>query len=197
MITEFIPNQFSNLDSNIETILPINILEDKYDIDIYMDDFSNYMLKNNLSDINYIEEGLNSLIKKKRKKSKNFKLTENNRQDVIKSVLSGILDNIKKEFKFNFVKFVGAYNFLKGVVGIPNPKFGYFLLLSSSDDNIYFIVFNKKNKKDRYYKYKICLKSGNFDKKSEIITPVDLDIIYYKINKNEKFYSFIYQEDKN
>ena len=69
-IKKYETNQYSNLDYNIATILPINIIED-IDIDDYMNDFSNYIQNHNLNDINYIEEGLNSLIKKKEREAKN------------------------------------------------------------------------------------------------------------------------------
>ena len=190
IIKKYETNQFSNLDYNIETILPINIIED-IDIDDYMDDFSNYIQKNNLNDINYIEEGLNSLINKKRKRSEKLESTGSVRKNEIKNVLSHILDKIIKNFKFKFVKFVGAYNFLD-TFDIPKPKLFYLILLPSKDNDTFFIVFNKKNNKGRYYQYKTSSKSDN--KNSEIISSVNSENMYGQINKNEKFYAFIFEE---
>ena len=192
-IKKYETNQYSNLDYNIATILPINIIED-IDIDDYMNDFSNYIQNHNLNDINYIEEGLNSLIKKKRKRSEKSELKWIKRSDEIKSVLSDISDKIIKSFKFKFVKFVGAYNFLK-TFDIPKPKIFYLLLLPSKDNDTFFIIFNKNNNKGRYYKYKTSSKSDNKD--AQIISSVNSESMYGQINKNEKFYAFIFEGENN
>ena len=116
------------------------------------------------------------------------------RSDEIKSVLSDISDKIIKSFKFKFVKFVGAYNFLK-TFDIPKPKIFYLLLLPSKDNDTFFIIFNKNNNKGRYYKYKTSSKSDNKD--AQIISLVNSESMYGQINKNEKFYAFIFEGENN
>ena len=197
-ITKFIPNQFSNLDNNIETILPMNIIDDD-DIDEYMKNFSSYMINNNISDVNYIEEGLSSLINMKRKRNNNSNLKAKNKKDKkdeIKIALSDILNNIIIKFNFKYAKFVGAYDFSKNSFNIPNPKLNYFLLISSSNKDIFFIVFNKKNKIDKYYEYNINSTIDISTKNSDVITSIKSDNMYAKINKKEKFYVFIFEEEK-
>ena len=184
----FTPTQFSNLDNNIDTILPINIMDD-LDIDLYMKNFSEYMAKYKLNDAKYIEKGLTTLISKKRKRIKN-----KSKKDEIQEVLDFIINNIKSKFNFKIIKFVGAYDFLKDTFNIPVPKNNYFLLVPSNEkaEDIYYIIFNNQNKKEMehiYYKYNTEIDE---DKKSEKIIPIGANII--NINKTEKFYVFIYEK---
>ena len=200
-ITEFIPNQFSNLDNNFETILPINIMDEL--ANKYMDYFSDYMLKNNLSNANYIEQGLTSLINKKRKRTKSSTLTGKDKKQEIINILNSILDNLKRKFVFKWIKFVGAYEFLKTTINIPTPQKDYFFLIPTPDKEIYFILFNIQNINDLndnniYYKYNTDLKIDIFDKKTilESIIPVEPNDINANINKKEKFYAFIFDKNK-
>ena len=200
-ITEFIPNQFSNLDNNFETILPINIMDEL--ANKYMDYFSDYMLKNNLSNANYIEQGLTSLINKKRKRTKSSTSTGKDKKQEIKNILNDILYNLKIKFAFKCIKFVGAYEFLKTTINIPTPQKDYFFLIPSSEKEMYFILFNIQNINDLndnniYYKYNTDLKIDIFDKKTilESIIPVEPNDINANINKKEKFYAFIFDKNK-
>jgi len=182
-IFKFIPNQFSNLDNNIEMILPINIMDDLY-INLYMSNFSDYMTKNKLNDVKYIEDGLTTLINKKRKRTK-----EKIQKNEIKEVLNGIIDNMLIKFHFKSIKFVGAYEFLINSLNIPIPKNNFFLLIPSTEVDIYFIIFNIEKGKDIndiYYKYDTKLKKG-------VIIKIDADKLSKDINKKEKFYVFIYE----
>lgn len=188
-IYKFNPNQFSNLDNNIEMILPINIMDDLY-INLYMNNFSDYMTKNKLNDVKYIEDGLITLINKKRKRIK-----EKIQKNEIKEVLNSIIDNMIIKFHFKSIKFVGAYEFLINSLNIPMPKNNFFLLIPSTEVDIYFIIFNietGKKMNDIYYKYDTKLKE-DVKKKTEIIIKIDADELNKDINKKEKFYVFIYE----
>ena len=190
MMSTFIPNEFSNLDINIDSILPINIMDD-LKINQYMDQFSEYILKNKLSDANYIEEGLNSLLNKKRKREQILDTKNQQKIKEIKNILDNILNNIKMKFNFKLIKFVGAYKFINNI-NIPSPKKDYFFLISSKEKDIYFIVFNDNNLTNVYYKYNLELKVDILDikKNSEIIVQIDSDSIAGNIDKKEKFYVF-------
>ena len=205
-IKKFIPNQFSNLDNSIKTILPNNIMIDS-SIDEYMNNFSNYIIKNNLSDAKYIKEGLISLLNKKRNREINLNLTEEDKKVEIKKLLNDITHNIKKTFHFNFAKFVGAYELLEDSLSIPKPQKDYFFLFPTNENGIFFILFNKENRNnDIYYKYNTNIKMDNKRKKGkdkktddkknkECITDVKADDILLNINRKEKFYAFIYEEN--
>ena len=197
-ITKFIPNQFSNLDNNIESILPINIMYDLA-IDKYMNNFSNYMINNKLDKVNYIKEGLNSLINRKRERTKNSALTVQEKKEDIKNALNDILNNIKIKFGFNPIKFVGAYEFLN-TYNIPEPKNNYFFLIPSDEKDIYIILFNIKDMEEVYYKYNTAL---NIDimytnkKKEKNIVSIDTSYVSKTINKKEKFYVFKFWTKEN
>ena len=190
LMTKFKPNEFSNLDINLENILPINIMN-YYDINEYMFQFSQYILINKISDIKYIEEGLNSLLNKKRNRSETLSIKNEENIKEIKNVLNSILDNIKLKFEFKSIKFIGAYNFLKEIC-IQMPKKDYFFLISSKEKDIYYIVFNKENLTEKYYKYNIRLKIDIFDKKniSKVIDKINPDSIIKNMDMEEKFYVF-------
>ena len=190
-ITKYIPNQFSDLDDNIENILPINIMDD-LDINQYMDNFSNYMINNKLNKVKFIEEGLSSLLNKKRKRN-DTSFLEMKKED-IKDSLKAIIDNIKIKFEFDSIKFLGAYEFLDFPT-IPKPKENYFFLARTNEKKIYFIIFNPLFNKNPYYKYNIDLNKDNSDKKkkkenSEIISQVDSYYLMANINRKKKFYVF-------
>lgn len=195
-ITKFIPNQFSNLDNSIETILPINIM-DLIEMEKYMNNFNNYMINNNYNNTNYIEKGLTSLIIKKRKRTQSATLTSKIENDEIKNALNSILGNIKIKFYFNCIKFVGEYQFLKNTTSIPIPKIGYFFLIPSIEKDIYFIAFNKE-REDKYFEYIIDYELDSLDlpKNLEIIKEVEANYIISKIDMKEKFYVFSYEENK-
>ena len=190
MMSTFIPNEFSNLDINIDSILPINIMDD-LKINQYMDQFSEYILKNKLSDANFIEEGLNSLLNKKRKREQILDTKNQQKIKEIKNILDNILNNIKMKFNFKLIKFVGAYKFINNI-NIPIPKKDYFFLISSKEKDIYFIVFNDNNLTNVYYKYNLELEIDILDikKNSKIIEQIDSDSIAGNIDKKEKFYVF-------
>ena len=190
MMSTFIPNEFSNLDINIDSILPINIMDD-LKINQYMDQFSEYILKNKLSDANFIEEGLNSLLNKKRKREQILDTKNQQKIKEIKNILDNILNNIKMKFNFKLIKFVGAYKFINNI-NIPSPKKDYFFLISSKEKDIYFIVFNDNNLTNVYYKYNLELEIDILDikKNSKIIVQIDSDSIAGNIDKKEKFYVF-------
>ena len=190
-IIQFIPNNFSNLDNNIESINPINIMDD-LDINQYMNNFSNYMLKNKFTDANYIGEGLISLINKKRKRDKISTISQNDEKKEIEDDLYNILNNIKIKFFFDSIKFVSAYKFLN-TINIPTPKVNYFFLTESNKKNIYFIIFNTKKMEKAYYQYNMGLDTNINKEKNEkeIISEVDPYYINKNINKKEKFYAFM------
>ena len=188
-ISNFIPNQFSNLDDNIENILPINIMND-INIDQYMENFSDYMIKKKLNNANYIEEGLISLLNKKKIRLEES-LTMNKKKETIKKVINDILYNIKIIFNFSSIKFVGAYDFLN-YFNIPMPKINYFFLVPSNENDIFLIIINQNNNNLTYYEYKMNLVIDNLKKNKEqkIITQVETNYIYLNIKKTEKFYAF-------
>jgi hypothetical protein len=188
-ISQFIPNQFSNLDDNIENILPINIMND-INIDQYMENFSDYMIKKKFNNANYIEEGLISLLNKKKIRLEES-LTMNKKKETIKKVINDILYNIKIIFNFSSIKFVGAYDFLN-YFNIPMPKINYFFLVPSNENDIFLIIINQNNNNLTYYEYKMNLVIDNLKKNKEqkIITQVETNYIYLNINKTEKFYAF-------
>ena len=188
-ISNFIPNQFSNLDDNIENILPINIMND-INIDQYMENFSDYMIKKKLNNANYIEEGLISLLNKKKIRLEES-LTMNTKKETIKKVINDILYNIKIIFNFSSIKFVGAYDFLN-FFNIPMPKINYFFLVPSNENDIFLIIINQNNNNLTYYEYKMNLVVDNLKKNKEqkIITQVETNYIYLNIKKTEKFYAF-------
>ena len=78
-------------------------------INIYMENFSKYLLENQLSNANYIKEGLNALLKKKRKRDINEISTIKEKQKEIRDALDSISSNIKLKFNFKTIKFVAAY----------------------------------------------------------------------------------------
>jgi hypothetical protein len=188
-ISNFIPNQFSNLDDNIENILPINIMND-INIDQYMENFSDYMIKKKFNNANYIEEGLISLLNKKKIRLEES-LTMNKKKETIKKVINDILYNIKIIFNFSSIKFVGAYDFLN-FFNIPMPKINYFFLVPSNENDIFLIIINQNNNNLTYYEYKMNLVIDNLKKNKEqkIITQVETNYIYLNIKKTEKFYAF-------
>ena len=188
-ISNFIPNQFSNLDDNIENILPINIMND-INIDQYMENFSDYMIKKKLNNANYIEEGLISLLNKKKIRLEES-LSMNTKKETIKKVINDILYNIKIIFNFSSIKFVGAYDFLN-FFNIPMPKINYFFLVPSNENDIFLIIINQNNNNLTYYEYKMNLVVDNLKKNKEqkIITQVETNYIYLNIKKTEKFYAF-------
>ncbi len=188
-ISNFIPNQFSNLDDNIENILPINIMND-INIEQYMENFSDYMIKKKFNNANYIEEGLISLLNKKKIRLEES-LTMNKKKETIKKVINDILYNIKIIFNFSSIKFVGAYDFLN-YFNIPMPKINYFFLVPSNENDIFLIIINQNNNNLTYYEYKMNLVIDNLKKNKEqkIITQVETNYIYLNIKKTEKFYAF-------
>ena len=188
-IKEYIPNQFSNLDNNIENILPINIMDD-LDINQYMDNFSNYMINNKLNNIKFIEEGLCFLLNKKRKRNE-ASFLELKKEEINKG-LNDITGNIKIKFGLKSIKFLGAYEFLDSIT-IPKPKENHFFLTKSKEENNYFIIFNSSFNKNIYYSYNKSLNknnSGKNNKTTDVICQVDSHFIIANINKKEKFYVF-------
>ena len=186
-ITKFIPNQISNLDNNIEDILPINIMED-LSIDKYMKEFSEYMKEKKFNNVNYIKEGLITLINKKRKREKsNYKNKKQMKED-IQNVLNEIFSALRIRLFFKSVKFVGAYKFLN-TINIPTPKNNYLFLIPSNKEEIYFIIFKNQNSDYEYYEYNMYKEINILDENiSESIINVEPNIINANINKNEKFY---------
>ena len=191
-INEFIPNPMSNLDNNIQDILPINIMND-LQIDKYMKNFSDYMKEKEYNNTNYIEEGLISLINKKRKRDKSDYKNKEQEKKEIKQVLYEISSYIEVKFHFNSIKFVRAYKFLK-TVNIPSPKENYLFLISSNEEDIYYISIKNEYNDDKYYKYNFKLATENYDKNdSKIISEIDPYSIIANINMKEKFYVFKYE----
>ena len=189
-ISKFIPNQFSNLDNNIENILPINIMND-ININQYMEHLSYYMIKNKLNNANYIEEGLNSLLNKKKIRLEES-LPMNKKKEKIKNVINDILYNIKLKFNFSSIKFFGAYDFLN-FLNVPVPKINYFFLIPSKEDDKFLIIINQNNNNLTYYEYKMNLVFDFFEdknKEQKIITQIETYYINMNINKTEKFYVF-------
>ena len=190
IITEYIPNQFSNLDNNIENILPINIM-DNLNINIYMENFSKYLLENQLSNANYIKEGLNALLKKKRKRDINEISTIKEKQKEIRDALDSISSNIKLKFNFKTIKFVAAYEIIK-TFNFSSPKMDYFFIYLSKEEDICFLIFNLGNMKKIYYKYNMGLTIDILDNKqlSEVIKEDDAFSIIENMDKFEQFYVF-------
>ena len=191
-INEFIPNQMSNLDNNIEDILPINIMNDFY-INEYMKNFTNYMTEKKYNNANYIEESLISLINKKRKRDKSDYESTKQEKEEIKNVLIEITSYLKAKFHFDSIKFVGAYKFLK-TISIPLPKKNYLFLIPSNDDDIYYISIKKENNFDEFYEYNNKLMTETFDKNdSKIINIIEPYSVMANINIKENFYVLKYK----
>ena len=191
-IKEFSPTPMSNLDNN-EDILPINIMNDAR-IDEYMKDFSDYMKEKQYNNVNYIEEGLTSLINKKRKRDNSDYKNKEQKKNDIKQVLYEISSHIKVKFHFNNIKFVGSYKFLISA-NIPLPKENYLFLIASKEEDIYYISIRNQYNVENYYKYNFKLATQNYYKKDpEIITEMDPCSISANINKKEKFYVFKYEK---
>ena len=188
-INKLILNQFSNLDNNIDNINPINIM-DNSDIDKYANNFSEYMKNKKFNKAKFIEEGLVSLLNKKRKREENFISLEEIKRDDIKNDLNNIIDNIKIKFGFNSVKFLGAYEILNPLY-FPNPKENHLFLVPSKEKNDFFIIFNPNFRQSPYYKYKIDSKINIVENNNlEVIDQIDPYYIDANINKKEKFYVF-------
>ena len=191
-IKEFSPTVMSNLDNN-EDILPINIMND-FRIDKYMKDFSDYMKEKKYNNADYIEEGLTSLINKKRKRDKSDYENKKQKKNEIKQVLFEITSHIEVKFHFNYIKFVGAYKFLI-TANIPYPKENYLFLITSNDEDIYYISIKNQYDVEEYYKYNFKLATENYyEKDSKIITKIDPCSMRVNINMKEKFYVFKYEK---
>ena len=194
IISQFIPNQMSNLDNNIEDILPINIMND-LDIEKYMRDFSDYLQEKKYNNANYIEEGLLTLINKKRKRDKSDNETQKQMKEEIKSVLTEISGDLKIKFPFKSIKFVVAYKFIDSE-NIPIPKKNFLFLMQSNKEDIYIISFKEQNDDNVYYEYKINSKIDILDKnKSKIFKNLERKAVNAYINKEEKFYVFKYKTE--
>ena len=194
IISQFIPNQMSNLDNNIEDILPINIMND-LDIEKYMRDFSDYLQEKKYNNANYIEEGLLTLINKKRKRDKSDYETQKQMKEEIKSVLTEISGDLKIKFPFKSIKFVVAYKFIDSE-NIPIPKKNFLFLMQSNKEDIYIISFKDQNDDNVYYEYKINSKIDILDKnKSKIFKNLERKAVNAYINKEEKFYVFKYKTE--
>ena len=192
IINKFIPNQMSNLDNNIEDILPINIIND-LDIEKYMKDFSDYIQEKKYNNANYIKEGLLTLINKKRKREESIYKNKKQMKDEIKSVLSEIYGDLRLKFNFKSIKFVVAYKFINSE-NIPIPKKNFLFLMESNKEGIYIISFKNENNDNVYYEYKINSGIDNLDKnKSQIFNNLERKAVNAYINKEEKFYVFKYE----
>ena len=182
----------SNLDNNIEDILPINIIND-LDIEKYMKDFSDYITEKKYNNANYIKEGLLTLINKKRKREESNYKTKKQMKDEIKSVLTEIYRDLKLNFNFKSIKFVVAYKFINSE-NIPIPKKNYLFLMQSNKEDIYIISFKNENNDNVYYEYKINSGIDILDKnKSQIFNYLERKAVNAYINKEEKFYVFKYE----
>ena len=192
MIDKFIPNQMSNLDNNIEDILPINIMND-LDIEKYMKNFSDYIKEKKYNNANYIEEGLFTLINKKRKRDEGRCKNEKQMKEEIESVLSEITLDLEIKFFFKSIKFVAAYKFINSE-NIPIPKKDFLFLMQSNKEEIYIISFKDQNNDNVYYEYKISSGKNILGKnKSQIFTYLERKTVNAYINKEEKFYVFKYE----
>ena len=195
-IDKFTPTQYSNLDNDIENILPINIMDCK-NIEKYMVDIKNYIEGNKKDKAGFIKDGLVSLMNKKRKreKEKNLNFNFNEIQKDVDFLLANIRDLMELKFFFKSVKFVGAYKY-QGIFNIPTPKINYFFLIPTISDNVYFISFNESQFIEQYYEIRLDEKVGiqlnddNIDKK---IKPAKEKDLYKYIDKHEQFYVFKYQ----
>ena len=140
-----------NLDNDIEDILPINIMSD-LDIEKYMMNFSDYMQEKKYNNVNYIKEGLLTLINKKRKRTKSKSEYKGKKQinEEIKNVLNKISQDLKIKFFFKSIKFIVAYKFINSE-NIPIPKNNYLFLMQSNKEDIYIISFKGQNNDNIYY----------------------------------------------
>ena len=141
----------SNLDNDIEDILPINIMSD-LDIEKYMMNFSDYMQEKQYNNVNYIKEGLLTLINKKRKRTKSKSEYKDKKRinEEIKNVLNKKSQDLKIKFFFKSIKFIAAYKFINSE-NIPILKNNNLFLMQSNKEDIYIISFKGQNNDNIYY----------------------------------------------
>ena len=158
-----------------------------------MKNFSDYIKEKKYNNANYIEEGLFTLINKKRKRDKSHYKNKKQMKEEIKSVLSEITLDLEIKFFFKSIKFVAAYKFINSE-NIPIPKKDFLFLMQSNKEEIYIISFKDQNNDNVYYEYKISSGKNILGKnKSQIFTYLERKTVNAYINKEEKFYVFKYE----
>ena len=116
-IEEYIPNDISNLDNNLQDYLPINMMEG-----VSINDYQIEFLKNNKKDVNIIQNGFNSLLNKKR-----FRFANKEEINQIKNKLNKIINDFSSIILKHSIKFIGAYNYLN-LPNIPCPQKDFLFL---------------------------------------------------------------------
>lgn len=190
-IDQFKPTKYSNLDNNIENILPINIMIDN-NINKYTENFLNYIEKNKMNNTSFIADGLNSFLSLKTKRPEYSSSKSKINTEQIKNVLETIILKIKNELNIDSIKFVSAYEHLN-LMNIPEPQPNYFFLFEENKKGKYILILQKENLCFEYYQ---CDLNSilNENKKENLFCNYNPSEIIPNINRAKKFYVFKFKK---